>query len=902
VIGHYLVAATVLTKFDLSTDLPSGAGGDQALAERVDALAAYFVDGGQVVPGLTLTDAGRGRSWWWPLPTAADRDLVRSIVLDPSSDGHRQAADALALAVDLRMRTRLNGTGLVAKKGGRRTVSEAWLQALTAADPHLPVTLDAAKVGAFADTVTGWVRAGAALQTRTRVVLRLSEPAADEDGWRVDVLVQDTDEPSLIVDAAQLWDVDSPFPRGAVAELLQGLGRVARLAPELSGLLDSARPSGIDLTTTAVIAFVQDRVAVLSDAGIGLNLPGWWSQRQRVRLRAKATSKRSSSGTAVSGGSSGFGFDQMVSFTWEAALGETKLTAGDLHDLERAAATKQSLVRVRGEWVELDPAELAAIIDAVGSTGQATAAELMRTALGLPGIGLPAHVGTADVTASGWLGELLDGALHATVAPITHPPGFTGQLRPYQQRGTGWLTFLGRLGLGACLADDMGLGKTAQLIATVLSDPIDGPTLVVCPVSVLGNWQRELERFAPTLRVKVHHGPDRLRTEEQIAAARADADVVLTTYSLVARDLALLQVVPWGRLVLDEAQQVKNPGTAQTKAIRQLSASRRIALTGTPVENRLGELWSLMHVLNPGLLGTQAEFKRRFATPIETDHDAAATALLRRITGPFVLRRLKTDRTIINDLPDKIELTEQCPLTREQATLYRAVVDDLLRKADESEGIERRGLVLAGIGKLKQVCNHPAHFARDGSALSGRSGKLNRVEELLDEIISAGDKVLLFTQFAEWGDLLVPYFTARYGRAPLWLHGGVTRKKRDAMVEQFQAADGPNLFLLSIKAGGTGLNLTAAGHVIHLDRWWNPAVEDQATDRAYRIGQKHTVLVHKLVSSGTIEERIDAMITSKRALAESVVGTGEGWITELSTEQLRDVIALRSTDIDEDGI
>ncbi len=898
------MALTVLTKSGLtksgqSIEPASGTGGDQALSERVDALAAYFVEGGQVVPGLTLTAQGRGRSWWWPLPTAADRDLVRSIVVDPSPEGHRQAADALALVVDRRMRAQLNGMSLVVNKGGRRTVSDAWLHALTTADPHLPATLDAAKVSAFADTVAAWIRAGAASQTRTRVVLRLSEPTAEADGWRLDVLVQDTDEPSLIVDAAQLWDADSPFPAGAVAELLHGLGRVARLAPELSGLLDTARPSGIDLTTDAVIAFVRDRVAVLTDAGIGLNLPGWWSQRQRVRLRAKATSKRSS-GTAVSGGNSGFGFDQMVSFTWEAALGDTKLTARDLHELERAAATKQRLVRVRGEWVELDQSELAAIIDTVGSKGQATAAEFMRTALGLPGIDLPADIGDADVTANGWLGELLDGALHATVAPITNPPGFTGQLRPYQQRGTGWLTFLGRLGLGACLADDMGLGKTAQLIATLLSDPIDGPTLVVCPVSVLGNWQRELERFAPSLRVKVHHGPDRLRTEERIMASRSDADVVLTTYSLVARDLALLQVVPWGRLVLDEAQQVKNPGTAQTKAIRQLTASRRIALTGTPVENRLGELWSLMHVLNPGLLGTQTEFKRRFATPIETDHDAGATALLRRITGPFVLRRLKTDRTIINDLPDKIELTEQCPLTREQATLYRAVVDDLLRKADESEGIERRGLVLAGIGKLKQVCNHPAHFARDGSALSGRSGKLNRVEELLDEIISAGDNVLLFTQFAEWGDLLVPHFTARYGQAPLWLHGGVTRKKRDAMVEQFQSADGPNMFLLSIKAGGTGLNLTAAGHVIHLDRWWNPAVEDQATDRAYRIGQKRTVLVHKLVSSGTIEERIDAMITAKRALAESVVGTGEGWITELSTDQLRDVIALRSTDIDED--
>ncbi len=896
-LGHCAVVASVLTK-----PVISGLSAmDDEFSSRVDELAAYFVDSGRVVPGLTVTPEGRGRSWWWPLPTAADRDLVRSIVRDPSPAGHHGAASALAMAVDRRMRAGFADTAisLVAKRSGRRTVAEAWTAALTSPDPHLPANLNSAKVAALADKIAGWVRSGAAAQTRARVMLRLCEPIAEETGveqpWRIEVHVQDSDEPTLIVAAEQLWNPDSPFSSEAVAELLGGLGRVARIAPELAGLLDGARPSSIELSTPAVVTFVRDRVTALTDAGIGVTLPGWWSQRQRVRLRAKATPKRSTATDSVTG--SGFGFDEIVSFTWEAALGQKRLTKTDMRDLQRAAESKGSLVRLRGEWVELDPSEMAAMIAAVGTKGQATAAELMRTALGLRGIRLPADIPEADVAASGWLGDLLDGALHSSVAPIDDPEGFEGHLRPYQQRGAGWLIFLGCLGLGACLADDMGLGKTAQLIATLLADPIEGPTLVVCPVSVLGNWQRELERFAPTLRTKIHHGPDRLRNEDQAVAARGGADVVLTTYSLVARDLGLLQAVPWGRLVLDEAQQVKNPGTAQTKAIRQLEAGRRVALTGTPVENRLGELWSLMHVLNPGLLGTAAEFKRRFAVPIETEQDAGATALLRRITGPFILRRLKTDRSIIDDLPDKIEQTEHCPLTREQATLYRAVVDDLLKQADEADGIARRGLVLAGITRLKQVCNHPAHFARDGSALNGRSGKLNRVEELLDEIIDAGDKVLCFTQFAEWGELLVPYLGARYGQAPLWLHGGVRRPLRDAMVEQFQSEGGPGIFLLSLKAGGTGLNLTAAAHVVHLDRWWNPAVEDQATDRAYRIGQRRTVLVHKLVSSGTIEERIDAMITAKRALAESVVGTGEAWITELSTDDLRDVIALRESDV-----
>ena len=494
----------------------------------------------------------------------------------------------------------------------------------------------------------------------------------------------------------------------------------------------------------------------------------------------------------------------------------------------------------------------------------------------------------------GWLGTLLDGALHATVEPVPTPEGFQGVLRPYQERGAGWLGFLGRLGLGACLADDMGLGKTAQLIATMLADPAGGPTLVVCPVSVLGNWERELARFAPGLRVLVHHGSRRHgagRTSFTRQAARND--VVLTTYSLLPRDLEHLGKVRWGRLVLDEAQQIKNPGAAQSRAAQQLRAGRRVALTGTPVENRLSELWSIMQVLNPGLLGSARSFRDRFSVPIERGHDAEATEALQRVTRPFVLRRVKTDRSIIADLPDKIETVDRCPLTREQATLYRAVVDDLLSAADESEGISRRGVVLSGLLRLKQVCNHPAQFLADGSPLRGRSGKLTRTEELLEEILTEGDKVLCFTQFAAWGALLLPYLQRRFGVEALWLHGGVRRPARDRMVERFGDEDGPQLFLISLKAGGTGLNLTSASHVIHLDRWWNPAVEDQATDRAYRIGQRRTVQVHKLVTAGTVEERIDEMINAKRDLARRIVGAGEDWLTELSTTELRELVALR---------
>ena len=868
--------------------------------DRVEAVAAALVGSGRVVPGLTVDPDGRARSWWLPLPAASDRALVASCCVDESVDAQRAAATSLAVAVDRRVRAQLaeSGVALLAPRPGRRTVPEAWVRSLGAPDPWLSPSLDPEKVRALEQTVAGWIASGAAVTGRTRLCLRLREPAdAIGEPWMVELLVQDADEPSLVVSAADVWDGTAPFGPGAIEEMLTGLGRLARLAPELASALEERAPTAVALGADQIVELVHHRTSVLLDAGIGVLLPSWWGARRRLGLRAKASSRR----TAVPGvvTEAGLGMDALVSFEWHAALGERRLTRAELRTLERAADAKQSLVKVRGEWVELRAEDLAAVRALAGTRAEATITDVLRAGLGLDTLGAPDGAEITGVDATGWLGALLDDALHATVTPVPTPPEFDGVLRPYQERGVGWLAFLGRLGLGACLADDMGLGKTPQLIATVLADPVPGPTLVICPVSVLGNWERELARFAPTLRVLVHHGPGRFTTHRSKLGTRVKrADVVLTTYSLVARDVEELTPIAWGRLVLDEAQQVKNSATAQSRAVAQLHATRRVALTGTPVENRLSELWSIMHVLNPGLLGSARAFRDRFALPIERDQDPEATATLRRVTAPFVLRRLKTDRSIITDLPDKIETTDACPLTREQATLYRAVVDDLVEQSQAADGMSRRGLVLAGLMRLKQVCNHPAHFLRDGSSLAGRSGKLTRTEELLEEILAEGDKVLCFTQFAEWGELLGPYLSRRFGVDALWLHGGVRRRARDAMVASFQDPDGPPLFLVSLKAGGTGLNLTAASHVIHLDRWWNPAVEDQATDRAYRIGQSRTVLVHKLVSSGTVEERIDAMITAKRALAEQVVGAGEQWITELSTDDLRAVIALRDDDAD----
>ena len=588
----------------------------------------------------------------------------------------------------------------------------------------------------------------------------------------------------------------------------------------------------------------------------------------------------------------------LAAFHWRAALGEQEI---ELTELQALAELKAPLVRVRGRWAELRPDEVAELVAFLGgprgSPTLMTAADVLRVAAGAA----PAEAGVpvVGVEAGGVIGAVLSGELDAVLDVGGTPPGFRGELRPYQARGVAWIQLLERLGLGACLADDMGLGKTATVLAVIQATRTTracvaggGPTLVVCPTSVVGNWQREAARFTPDLAVVVHHGANRARGD-RVRREVEGADVVVTSYPIVERDRAVLASVPWGRIVLDEAQHVKNPAAGQTRAVRSLEAPRRLALTGTPVENHLGDLWSIMDILNPGLLGPEAAFRERFAVPIERFHEEDATGRLRTVTRPFVLRRLKTDRAVIADLPEKLELEVVCSLTREQGTLYQAVVDQMLRQIDEADGAERRGLVLATVLRLKQVCNHPAQYLGDGSALAGRSGKLERTVEILEEVLGAGEKGLVFTQFAEMGRLLCTHLRQRLGCRVAFLWGGTARARRDEMVAELQSAEGGvPVMVLSLGAGGTGLDLTAANHVVHFDRWWNPAVESQATDRAYRIGQHRDVQVRTLVCAGTVEDRVDRLIEAKRDLADRVVGHGEAWLAELSTEELARVLRL----------
>ncbi|MSU48354.1 MAG: DEAD/DEAH box helicase, partial [Opitutus sp.] len=509
----------------------------------------------------------------------------------------------------------------------------------------------------------------------------------------------------------------------------------------------------------------------------------------------------------------------------------------------------------------------------------------------------------SQVRAGGWLeqtlAELRSPAATGTAAAMA--PGLLATLRPYQTAGVHWLRFVTKLGLGACLADDMGLGKTVQVLAALLHARAERaagapPALLVLPASLLGNWRSEAARFAPDLRLFSVH-PSETAADALAAAARdpesalAGVDLVLTTYGMLLKQEWLRQR-EWSRVILDEAQAIKNPGARQTRAVKELKAPVRIALTGTPVENSLGDLWSLFDFLNPGLLGSAAEFTR-YAKRLGQSTEPGAFAPLRQLVRPYILRRLKSDRSVIVDLPDKTEMQAWCALTRRQAVLYEQAVTDLAEKLENLEGIERRGVVLATLMRLKQLCNHPAQWLGGGDYAPAESGKFQRLAELAGEIASRQEKALVFTQFREMTGPLQHFLSGIFGRTGLVLHGGTGVKERRGLVEQFQREDGPPFFVLSLKAGGTGLTLTEAGHVIHFDRWWNPAVENQATDRAYRIGQKKNVLVHKFTCRGTVEEKIDRMIADKQSLAADVLSDGgEMPLTEMRDDELLKFVAL----------
>ncbi|MEY5025692.1 MAG: hypothetical protein RLZZ244_1220 [Verrucomicrobiota bacterium] len=688
--------------------------------------------------------------------------------------------------------------------------------------------------------------------------------------------------------------------QAALDSLLLPVRAACKESPFLHQLLESRRLFQALAWAPEEAHQFLTQIPVFESAGLVVKVPDWW--------RNKKSSRPVLSITIDAGGPSGLGLRSMLQFHAALSLDGTPLTPEEQRQIRESPS---GLVNLRGQWVELDRDQLNAAlahwerVQAAHQNGTLSFHEGMRWLAGFSP--RPTAAGASSDSPPDWTevlaGKNLERLLDTlrTPAPIESIPGLSAVLRPYQQRGVAWLDALSRMGLGACLADDMGLGKTLQVIALLCLLKSRGaafPSLLVLPASLLGNWSAELRRFAPQLRFLCAH-PSLLPREtlQQLAHSPepllGQTDLLLTTYGYLQRLPALFEA-SWELALLDEAQAVKNPGTAQARAVRKIKARARIALTGTPVENQLGDLWSLFDFLNPGLLGSAEAFAGAVQ---QMARSSSGYAPLRRLTAPYLLRRLKTDRSVAPDLPDKTELTAHCPLSRKQAVLYGRLVAQL--RADLSNPqlppFERQSLVLSFLLKFKQVCNHPSHWSGDGRFAPADSGKFLRLNEITSELAQRQERCLVFTQFREMTGPLADYLASVFGRPGLVLHGGTPVARRSALVEQFQKPDGPPFFVLTVKSGGTGLNLTAASHVIHFDRWWNPAVENQATDRAFRIGQKRNVLVHKFVCPGTIEEKVDQLIASKSALANDLL-RGEGGthqlLTELSNEELLSLVRL----------
>ncbi|MFF2888451.1 DEAD/DEAH box helicase [Paenibacillus sp. NPDC057967] len=737
-----------------------------------------------------------------------------------------------------------------------------------------------------------------------RVALQLAEPAEGRS-WRLTPALQNRD-------GGEWLPLESDAPGNRTAPELPEEWKpflAAKLEKEevkwagvLAHLEEKAGEIRKTLTEQEAWTFLEHDSIALLEAGIPVLLPAWWEavRSRKLRLKAKMKSSVGSSTQSL------FGLDQIVQFDWKLALGDVQLTEGEFL---RMAEENKRLFQVGNEWVHLDPQDVAEIrqwMKRVGKRNGLTFRDVLEMHL-RGGADLDigdedSHDLRAEVELNEHLAEWLEQLQHVNKLPVADPPTwFRGELRPYQQQGVSWLLFLRRFGFGGILADDMGLGKTIQFMAYLATvkereDGANGPSLLICPTSVIGNWEKEIARFAPSLRMVLHYGSKRPKGEELEESVR-DADLVITSYSLAQLDEEELARVHWNALCLDEAQNIKNVYTKQSGAIRRLESRHRIALTGTPMENRLTELWSIYDFVNPGYLGSLHDFRRAVVAPIERSRDKEMIEGLQRWVKPFMLRRVKKDPLIQLDLPDKIESKSYMTLTTEQGTMYENIVSDLMEKLDKLDAMQRRGLILSSLTKLKQLCDHPSLLLKETGGTAWeieRSGKMARLLEMCEEIAAEGERCLIFTQYVEMGERIKSMLEDGLGVPVPYLHGGVPKAKRDEMITAFQSEDEPRCaFVLSLKAGGTGLNLTAANHVFHFDRWWNPAVENQATDRAFRIGQTKQVQVHKFITLGTLEEKIDEMIDSKQSLSEQVVSGSENWITELSTDELRELFALR---------
>lgn len=788
-------------------------------------------------------------------------------------------------------------------------IHREWIRSLT--DNQRGLDLNEDEVTALHDEVRIWMQFEQEIEKENiRLCFRLREPEVPQksesseqsvsnvstpDRWKVELLLQSESDPTLIVELSNIWDstfsgIETLYQQLEHPKqvLMDELNRAVSVWEQVDQLTDEQTPTGIKLTTGEAETFLREKVEPLRKAGFGVILPDWWKDpHHQIGAKMVADGEDEFEGTGVTG----LDIDQLQEFRWEIVLGDEKISKTELEEL---ASIKQSLVNFGGHWVSLQEGDVREAIEIYENRDEElplkdvlqVGTELTDADPDLP---------VVEKEFQGSLETLFETDVEEWIQEADTPEGFEGELRGYQKRGLGWIQYLEEQGFGGILADDMGLGKTIQILARLIQerkrDSLVGPTLVICPLSVVYNWKDEANDFAPELSVHIHHGQTR-KSGEELSNAINHHDLIITTYGTARNDIEYLQQIQFHRIVLDEAQKIKNTSARRTQKIRQLSGYHRLALTGTPIENRLTELWSIMDFCNPGLLGTEKEFRRVFSKPIEKEGEQSATEQLRRLIRPFILRRTKNNEEIVDDLPEKTETKQYCPLTKQQATLYKGVADKIFKDIEEASQIERSSHILKLIGSLKAICNHPKQHTGDDRGIENRSGKLNQLTHLCNKIYENDEKALIFTQYTSMAEIIMSHIQDNLGFDILYLHGGTKKEERDEMIETFEAENSPSFFLLQIQAGGTGMNLTPANHVIHYDRWWNPAVENQATDRAYRIGQEKNVQVYKLLTKGTIEEAIDQIIEDKKELADRILVEDDSWMKNLSNDELRELVTL----------